>query len=117
MTRRPQVDHAHAIAYHLRALAPGLLDGMVCEYRFHDTRRWRFDAAWPRHMVAIEIDGGQFAPGAGRHAQTSDYEKRNAATAAGWRVLFYRPQQLDSNPQIMIDQLRETIRLNESTGV
>ena len=30
----------------------------VAEHRFHETRRWRFDFAWPDHRVALEIAGG-----------------------------------------------------------
>lgn len=58
------------------------------EYRFHDTRRWRFDFAWPDMHVAAEVDGGTWARG--RHVTgrgfESDAEKTNAAVAAGWRV-------------------------------
>lgn len=59
------------------------------EYRFHPTRKWRFDYAWPAQMVALEIDG---ASGAfGRHSRPGgmrgDNEKINTATAMGWRVL------------------------------
>lgn len=59
----------------------------VREYRFHETRRWRFDFAWPSHMVAVEIDGR------GRHQTVDgvrkDCEKHNTATLRGWRVLRY----------------------------
>ncbi|MCC6475013.1 MAG: hypothetical protein IT514_14870, partial [Burkholderiales bacterium] len=39
----------------------------VAEHRFHETRRWRFDWAWPDHRVAIEIEGGVWT--AGRHTR------------------------------------------------
>lgn len=61
----------------------------VREYRFHPTRRWRFDYAWPEHHVALEIDGG--SGGYGRHSRPggmrADHEKLNTATAMGWKVL------------------------------
>lgn len=56
------------------------------EYQFHTRRRWRFDVAFVRPKVAIEIDGQRHL----RHSQArKDAEKRNAAVAMGWRVLVY----------------------------
>jgi very-short-patch-repair endonuclease len=64
------------------------------EYRFHPRRRWRFDFAWPRHKIAVEVDGGIY--NRGRHVRGSgferDAEKRNAAVMAGWRVLHFTPR-------------------------
>ena len=58
------------------------------EYRFHPTRKWRFDFAWPEIKVAVEIEGSVWAQG--RHTRGSGYlgdiEKYNEATALGWRV-------------------------------
>ena len=61
------------------------------EYRFHDTRRWRFDFAWPDQQIAIEIEGGIWTGGAhtrGKHF-ISDCDKYNTATIMGWRVLRF----------------------------
>lgn len=56
------------------------------EWRFHPTRRWRFDLAFIKEKLAIEIDGNFHL----RHKQRqSDCEKRNAAIERGWRVLTY----------------------------
>lgn len=59
-------------------------------FRFHPTRRWAFDYAWPDLMVAVEIQGGQWAHG--RHSRgagmAADYEKFNAAAILGWKVLL-----------------------------
>lgn len=66
------------------------------EYRFHDTRKWRFDFAFPRHKVAIEIEGGVWTKG--RHTRGSgfvkDMEKYNEATRLGWRILRFTPSDL-----------------------
>jgi hypothetical protein len=66
------------------------------EVRVTPTRRWRFDLAWPREKLAIEVNGGVFV--AGRHSrgmgQIRDYEKLNAAQLAGWRVLQIVPKQI-----------------------
>ena len=63
----------------------------VREWRFHTTRRWRFDFAWPQHMVAVEIDGLVWhAQGKGRHQTVqgivADCEKYEAAHLLGWFV-------------------------------
>jgi very-short-patch-repair endonuclease len=57
------------------------------EYRFHPTRKWRFDFAWPAYKVAVEIDGR------GRHQTVDgvrkDCEKHNEAVILGWAVLRF----------------------------
>lgn len=59
------------------------------EFRFHPTRRWRFDLAWPDLLVACEIEGGTW--NGGRHTRGSgfegDCEKYNEAALLGWSVL------------------------------
>lgn len=59
------------------------------EYRFHKTRRWRFDFAWPDLMLAVEIEGGTWING--KHVRPKgfeqDCEKYNEAAMGGWRVL------------------------------
>lgn len=66
------------------------------EFRFHPTRRWRFDFAYPDIKLAIEIEGGTWI--GGRHIHPigfeKDCEKYNAATILGWRVLRCTPKQL-----------------------
>jgi hypothetical protein len=68
------------------------------EVRFHPTRRWKFDYAWPERLVAVEIDGGVFS--GGRHSRgygyRADCEKINAAGLMGWRVFRFLPEQLRS---------------------
>jgi very-short-patch-repair endonuclease len=66
------------------------------EYKFHPTRRWRFDYAIPHLKLAIEYDGhGGFvrAGGMSRHGSvvgmSQDCEKLNSAICLGWRVLRF----------------------------
>ena len=61
----------------------------IAQYRFHPTRKWRFDFAFPPFYVAVEIDGGQWQVHGGRHNSDGDREKLNAAAVAGWRVLRF----------------------------
>lgn len=69
----------------------------VREYKFHPTRKWRFDFAWPDEKVAVEIEGGIW--GGGRHTRgsgyTKDCEKYNVAVVMGWRVLRLTSPMID----------------------
>lgn len=86
--------------------------GMACvkEYRFHPTRLWRFDYAFPALKIAIECDGGVFTNG--RHVRPQGYindmEKFNNAAMLGWLVLKFTPEQMLT--QSAVEQVRETIR-------
>ena len=79
------------------------------EFHFHPKRMWRFDAAWPGHMIALEIDGGIWTNG--RHVRgkgfLGDIEKMNQAAVLGWRVLRVTPDQLFS--QNTIDMLVDVV--------
>lgn len=65
----------------------------VTEYRFHPTRKWRFDYAIPDKMIAIEYNGIMSAKS--RHTTvigySNDLEKINQAQLLGWKVLQYTP--------------------------
>ena len=68
----------------------------VREYRFSPPRRWRFDFAWPRNLVALEIEGGSFIGGHKRgKAYESDCEKSNSAVLNGWWVFRVTPAMVD----------------------
>jgi hypothetical protein len=59
-------------------------------------RKWKFDYAWPEHLVALECEGGVWV--GGRHTSGSgflkDIEKYNAAAVRGWLVLRCTPATL-----------------------
>lgn len=63
----------------------------VREFRFHPERKWRFDFAFPKHKVAVEIEGGAFTGGRHQYGawMIKDQDKYNEATAMGWRVFKY----------------------------
>lgn len=52
-------------------------------------RKWRFDFAWMKEKIAVEIEGGVWSRG--RHVQPAGYEadreKYGTALAQGWKVL------------------------------
>jgi hypothetical protein len=68
----------------------------VTEYRFHPTRKWRFDYAIPERKIAIEYNGIMSAKS--RHTTvigySNDLEKINQAQLLGWKVLQYTPLNL-----------------------
>lgn len=76
------------------------------EYRFHPTRRWRMDFAWPSVMLAVEIEGGIYRGGGHTHVKDlkRDMAKGNAAALLGWRVLRFHGDQVRSGEAV------ETIR-------
>ena len=66
------------------------------EHRFHKSRRWRIDIAWPGKLLALEVQGGIFTQG--RHvrggALLKEWEKLNSLAEHGWRVIYCQPSDL-----------------------
>ena len=69
-----------------RSIARNCLPQPVREHNFH---RWRFDFAWPKLKVAVEIDGATFS--GGNHVRGKGYQrdckKHNQAQLEGWAIL------------------------------
>lgn len=73
------------------------------EYKFHESRKWRFDLCWVEYGVAFEREGGTYVQVSckqcgkktshfrsrhhDQHGMEDDIEKYNAAETAGWRVI------------------------------
>lgn len=70
----------------------------VTEYRFHPTRMWRLDYAWPDRKLALEVEGGIWRRGGGAHSHPQnivrDLQKYSEAAILGWRVLRVAPEHL-----------------------
>lgn len=66
----------------------------VREFKFHQTRKWRFDFAYPEIRLAVEVEGGIWS--GGRHTRGAgfegDCEKYNEAAVDGWRVVRLTPK-------------------------
>ena len=79
----------------------------VREYRFHPTRKWRFDFAWPEARIAVEVEGGTWERG--RHTRGAGYAgdcaKYNAAVLGGWRVLRFTSDMLYSDLRACVAQV------------
>jgi len=73
---------------HLRAHK---IVGYTMEYRFHPTRRWRFDFCWILKGIAVEVEGGTWS--GGRHTTGAgfekDCEKYNEAMLMGFRIFRF----------------------------
>lgn len=102
-------DGADTLYVHVKLLAPDLLTGCCREYRFHSVRKWRADLAWPLVRLLVEVDGGRWAAGGGRHGGDADYEKLNAATLGGWRVLRFTTRQVSHDPAGCVATIREAL--------
>ncbi len=85
---------------------------------FASPRRWRFDFAWPEHMVAIELEGGIWTDGAhtrGQHYR-SDAEKYREATKLGWRVMRYVTNDLRENPFKITAEIKQLLEVKRASG-
>lgn len=87
------------LVLHLKAAG---IDGWVREYRFHPSRKWRFDFAWPELMFAAEVEGGTWVNG--RHnrgaGMAKDLEKYNEAMLLGWNVARFDSAMVKSGKAI-----------------
>jgi hypothetical protein len=80
-------------------------------------RRWDFDWCWPEYKIIVEIDGGIWRPGGGAHSHPIDLTrnmlKRNDAALAGFSVLAFTPEDVNSKRRTAIDF---TMRVLASRG-
>jgi len=81
------------------------------EYRFDSERRFRFDFAWLKEKIAVEIQGGTWCHGA--HVRAKQYQidcdKQNLATLQGWRVFCFTGDDVKKHPALMIEQIVEAL--------
>jgi very-short-patch-repair endonuclease len=79
------------------------------EFKFHPTRKWRADWAWPEEKLIVEMEGGIFGSSrrgqkAGWHQSISgmldDMDKYNQMALLGYRLLRFTPQQMDDGPAV-----------------
>lgn len=99
-----QVETLYAL---LRIHAPDLYPLFIREYKFD---RWRIDLAVPSALLAIEVNGGRWLPGGGKHGTESDRRKIRKLTLAGWRVLEYSTEMLANNPIGIIEEIGQALQ-------
>ena len=80
------------------------LTGYVREYRAIPGRKFRFDFAFMKERLLVEINGGTYSKGA--HSTGTginrDYEKGNLAVLNGWRVLSFDTKQVKSGAALEV---------------
>ena len=84
------------------------LTGYVREYQAIPGRKFRFDFAFLRERLLVEINGGTYNGGAhGREVGINrDYEKGNLAVVNNWRVLSFDTKQVKSGAALeVVEQL------------
>lgn len=78
----------------------------VRELKFHPSRKWRFDFAWPSIMLFVEIEGGFGKFSKSRHASKEGFEKDqikyNEATLMGWRKLAFTGGQVNRGEAVAV---------------
>ena len=67
------------------------LEGLIREYKFHPSRKWLLDFAWPGKKIGIEIHGAIWSGKFGGHTsglgRMRDMEKMNEAKLLGWTII------------------------------
>lgn len=98
--RARQQNKAPLFAELWKRYAPKGAPRLTAEYKFAACvgRRYRADFKVGRFKLLIELDGGQFQSKGGRHARDTDRDKCNLATALGYRIFHFSPQQLERDP-------------------
>ena len=99
-------DRASTLYGHIRMLAPDLLPLLVREYPFE---QYRIDIACVQAKLAIEVNGGRWLPGGGKHGTEEDRRKIRRLTLAHWRVLEYSTEIIANNPLGVIDEIRTAL--------
>jgi hypothetical protein len=83
----------------------------TAELRFTPVRRWRFDWAWPRQRVALEIEGGVWT--GGRHTRgkgfLGDIDKYNEAQRLDWKVFRCTPTTIHVGMRLVKDALLRSV--------
>lgn len=80
------------------------------EYKFHPKRKWRADFLITNTKILVEVEGGIWMAGGGRHTRGKGYlgdmEKYNEAAMMGFTVLRFSTEQVKAGVAIkQIEQL------------
>jgi len=83
------------------------LDAYIGQWKVSDKR---FDFCWYEERLLVELDGGQWVNGGGRHNGDADRWKTLAAQAAGWSVVHISYTMLQSDPVRVMAALAEMLK-------
>jgi len=95
------------------------LTGYIREYQAIPGRKFRFDFAWEKERLLVEINGGTYNGGAhGRGCGISrDYTKANLAVVNNWRVLSFDTKQVKSGAALeVVEQLINNQSINHRSN-
>lgn len=95
---------ADVLLEHIRLLAPALYPRCERDRKFG---RCRIDIAIG--MVAVEVDGGNWKPGGGKHGGRADYRKTRALAKAGYLVLRFTAGEVRDDPAGVIAEIVEVV--------
>ena len=90
-----QYDYARDFRIMIENHAPDLLVGIRFEYEFYNNRKWSMDAVWFPEMIFVEVNGGRWKSGGGRHGGGRDYQKLRVAARLGYRYVPLEPSDID----------------------
>lgn len=107
-TRKPKVDYKAIFLTHLKMAK---LPEPVCEFRFHETRKWRFDFCWPdEHLkIAVEYQGLNWKPKKGENNNSGhqsidglrrDCEKFTEASLSGWTLILITAETVNNGQAV-----------------
>ncbi|MFQ5443568.1 MAG: hypothetical protein ACE5EK_03015 [Nitrospinales bacterium] len=108
-------DYGDQLLFQLKAAQLPL---PVPEYKFHPSRRWRFDYAYTdiNLRLAIEIEGGIWS--GGRHTRGKGYEKDcvkyNTAALHGWTVYRFTPGHIESG--YALDTIQRALKPDKNSN-
>ena len=107
MTKLLTIKQRHALNAKIRFFALLKLYNIEIptpEYKFHTTRKWRFDYCWINKKIVLEVEGGVWTNG--RHTRGSgfikDMEKYNNAALLGYRIIKCTPTTLMGKENIKL---------------
>jgi hypothetical protein len=85
------------------------------QYRFHTTRRWELDFAFPGAVppLAVEIEGGLYQASSGHRSLKGvlrDIEKYNQLCILGWRLIRLTSTMIEDGSALTL--IEEALRVN-----
>ncbi|MFL9576311.1 DUF559 domain-containing protein [Acinetobacter baumannii] len=105
-TRQPSEGET-VLATHLRACKISFEQ----EYKFHPKRKWRADFLITNTKILVEVEGGIWMVGGGRHTRGKGYigdmEKYNEAAMMGFTVLRFSTEQVKSG--LAVQQIEKMV--------
>lgn len=86
------------------------------EYQFAkatEGRKWQIDWCFVTERIAVEVEGGAFKAGGGRHTRgagfRNDLEKYNALACHGYRLIRVLPEQIANGEALTwVDRILRT---------